>query len=385
MKHLKIKKWLAVAAFVFVLGAAYSCRGDIEILVSEEIDVDNPEGEGDYKGFYLLNEGNMGMNKATIDFYDFSTGKYKRNIYAENNPDVPKEMGDVSNDIAVYGSRLYAVINVSNKVEVMNANTVKRIGQVDIPNCRFIKFHGAFAYVTSYAGPVEIDNNYKQKGYVAKVDTATLKVVSECIVGYQPDELEIVDGKIYVANSGGYMGAGDASGYERTVSVIDLVTFKEVRRIDVAVNLDKVRADKRGNLWVSSRGDYSTEPAQLFVIDKDKQEVTDTLKVAANSMWMDDDLLYVIGNGDAGYNIIDTKTRKVVSTQIVTDGTETKFESPYGIMVHPETKNIYITDVGDYVTPGVLYCFDKDGKKKWDVRTGDVPAHFALLPKNQQN
>lgn len=410
MKQLRIKEWLTVMALLCVLGTAYSCRGDIEILESEEIEVEKPDDKDDesddkpedkddesdepdkeisYKGFYLLNEGNMGMNKATLDFFDFETGKYKRNIYAERNPDVPKEMGDVGNDIAVYGSKLYAVINVSNKVDVMDANTVKRIGQVEIPNCRFIKFHGDYAYITSYAGPVEIDPNYKQKGFVAKVDTATLEVVDKCIVGYQPDELEIVDGKIYVANSGGYMGAGNSNGYERTVSVIDLNTFKEEDRIDVAINLEKVRADNRGNLWVSSRGDYFNEPSQLFFIDKEKQEVTDTVSVMVNSMWMDDDLLYVMGNGfsyitggwTASYSIIDTNTRKVISEQIVTDGTEAEFETPYGIMVHPITKDIYITDAGDYVTPGVLYCFDKEGRKKWDVRTGDIPAHFALLPK----
>ena len=32
-------------------------------------------------------------------------------------------------------------------------------------------------------------------------------------------------------------------------------------------------------------------------------------------------------------------------------------------MVDPETKDIYITDAGNYVTPGALYCFDKYGKK----------------------
>ena len=80
---------------------------------------------------------------------------------------------------------------------------------------------------------MEINPNYEQIGYVARVDTATLKVVDRCLVGYQPDELEIVDGKIYVANSGGYMGAGETSGYERTVSVIDIYTFTEERRIDV--------------------------------------------------------------------------------------------------------------------------------------------------------
>ena len=80
------------------------------------------------------------------------------------------------------------------------------------------------------------------------------------------------------------------------------------------------------------------------------------------------------------YYIVDTKTREVVKQQIVTDGTDKEFEKPYGIMVDPETKDIYITDAGNYVTPGVLYCFDKNGKKKWSLRVGNSPAHFALLP-----
>ena len=52
-------------------------------------------------GFYLLNEGNMGSNKSTLDYYDYTTATYRRNIYAEANPDVPKELGDVGNDLKI--------------------------------------------------------------------------------------------------------------------------------------------------------------------------------------------------------------------------------------------------------------------------------------------
>ena len=187
--------------FLLCIFALMACREDDEIFIPENVVVSKPEVI-DVKGFYLLNEGNMGSNKSTLDYYDYATGVYTRNIYGNANPDVPKEMGDVGNDIAVYGSKLYAVINCSNKVEVMDVTTARRIGQINIPNCRYIKFHEGYAYVTSYAGPVEINPDYVQKGYVAKVDTTTLAVVDTCIVGFQPDELEIVDGKIYVANSG---------------------------------------------------------------------------------------------------------------------------------------------------------------------------------------
>ncbi|MFT3902357.1 MAG: YncE family protein [Niabella sp.] len=387
MRIMKRNRFLLYSIIV-LLTVVSSCRKDVELVLSEDIAVGNPDIIKGYKGFYLLNEGNMGSNKATLDFFDFRTGIYKKNIYAEINPHVPKELGDVGNDIGIYGGKLYAVINVSNKIEVMDAETTKRIGQINIPNCRFIKFYQGYAYVTSYAGPVIIDPNYQQLGYVAKINTFTLKVVDSCLVGFQPDELEIVDGKIYVANSGGYMGASSTEGYERTVSVIDIGTFKEERRIDVAYNLERIKADQRGNLWVSSRGDYKGLPSRLFFIDREKGKVTDTIPIAASNYWIDDDLLYVYGtewsyitnSWDISYSVVDTRTHEIVSHKIITDGTDKEIEKPYGIMVHPETKDIYITDAGNYVTPGVVYCFDKSGKKKWNVVAGNIPGHFALLP-----
>lgn len=193
-----MKKWNYILLCLLLI----ACRQEVEVFVPEEEEVGTPEFTS-ISGFYLLNEGNMGTNKATLDYYDYETGIYTRNIYGNANPSVPKEMGDVGNDLKIYRNKLFAVINCSNKIEVMNAENAQRIGQINIPNCRYIAFHDKYAYVTSYAGPVEINPDYKQRGYVAKVDIETLQITDTCLVGFQPDELAIVNGKIYVANSGG--------------------------------------------------------------------------------------------------------------------------------------------------------------------------------------
>ena len=75
------------------------------------------------------------------------------------------------------------------------------------------------------AGPVPLPPDARI-GYVAKIDTVSLQVVDECIVGYQPEEMAIVGNKLYVANSGGYR----VPNYDRTVSVIDLKTFTEEKK-----------------------------------------------------------------------------------------------------------------------------------------------------------
>jgi DNA-binding beta-propeller fold protein YncE len=385
------KNFTGLTAGIILLFAA--CSRDEGIIPSEVIPVAPADStiaadtasQAKIIGFYLLNEGNMGSNKSTLDYFDFATGEYHRNIYAEANPSVPKELGDVGNDLAIYGSRLYAVINCSNKVEVMDARTVKRLGQISIPNCRYIRFHGAYAYVTSYAGPVEINPNYRQTGYVAKVDTATLEVVARCLVGFQPDELEIVGEKIYVANSGGYM----APNYENTVSVIDIRSFTETGRIEVARNLHRLCADRHGNLWVSSRGDYFEQPSRLYRIDVAQDRTVDSLDIAVSNICLSGDSLYVYSAGwsyvtmsnEVTYGIVDAAKRTIVTRNFITDGTERLIKIPYGILVHPQTGDIYVTDARNYVTPGTLYCFGADGRQKWNVRTGDIPAHFAFLYK----
>ncbi len=374
---------LLVALMAMMLLVA--CREEQFIFVPEEVEVTLPEYTS-LQGFYLLNEGNMNSNKATLDYYNFRTGRYTRNVFAFANPNVPKEMGDVGNDLGIYGSKLYAVINCSNKIDVMDKNTVKKIGQIDIPNCRYIKFYGGYAYVTSYAGPVELSPEYTQRGYVAKIDTATLQVVDKCLVGFQPDELDIVNGKIYVANSGGYM----VPNYENTVSVIDIDTFTEDSRIEIAINLQCCKADSRGMLWLSSRGDYYDNQSRLYVYDTRHQRLAKTLDLRVSNMWLDGDSLYVIGaqfsyvtmNYETTYAIINTLTMEQVSSKFITDGTDAVIVMPYGIAVNPITKDIYVTDASSYVDAGRLYCFSSDGIKKWDVRTGDIPAHFVFLGDN---
>lgn len=371
-----------VLRFVLALLLLFSCRKE-EMIVLPEVKPVAPGGEeNEITGFYLLNEGNMGSNKATIDYFDYESGNYNKNIFAERNPGVVKELGDVGNDIQIYGSKLYIAVNCSHFVEVMDSKTAKHIATIPIPNCRYIEFEGRYAYVTSYAGPVEIDPNARL-GYVAKVDTATLEVVAECTVGYQPEDMVICNGKLYVANSGGYR----VPDYDNRVFVIDLESFQVVKTMEVGINLHRMVQDAYGNIYVSSRGDYYGTPSKTFIIDSNRDIVTDTLHTLPNSnMVAGGDSLYVLSNEfnyttnsyTISYAVYDMVQKRIVSRNFISDGTEKKIKTPYGLAVNPQTREIFVTDAGDYVTPGMLYCFDRYGKLKWTAVTGDIPAHFAF-------
>ena len=381
--------WGWVFLLLFLLLLLQSCRHDVIVWPSEEEEVGGTRQDS-ILGFYLLNEGNMGSNKCTMDYYDYTTGTYIRNIYGNANPSAVKELGDVGNDLRIYGNRMWAVINCSNKIEVMEARTARRVGQVNLANCRYIAFHESYAYVTSYAGPVQINPGYEQKGMVVKIDTATLEKVDTCIVGFQPDRLDIAGGKIFVANSGGYMFPN----YENTVSVVDIGTFREEGRIPVAVNLHHLLADSDGQLWVSSRGDYYGNTSALFCITDPAgtpqvRRITtqDGTDLVVENMTLRGDSLYVIGTefsyatmqNHTNYGIVNVRTRQVLTTNFITDGTDASIMEPYGIAVHPHTGEILIGDARTHVNPGTLFCFSPEGLLLWKVRTGDIPAHFAFL------
>ena len=383
-----MRKTIALITACLSLGWSLSaCRSDDEDTIrhqEEQVDtatVVNPADTATVKGFFLLNEGNMGSNKCTLDYYDATTGRYVRNIYAEANPGVVQELGDVGNDLQVYDGKLWAVVNCSHFVEVMRLEDARHVTQISIPNCRYITFKDRHAYVSSYAGQVQVDPNARL-GYVAKIDIDRMAVVDTCTVGYQPDEMAIVGDRLYVANSGGYRFPD----YDRTISVIDLGTFSVVETIDVAINLHRLAVDAQGLLWVSSRGDYFSAPSKTYVVDPRTSEVVDSLDVPNSGMAVSGDSLYIYGAAfsylnygwDVAYTIVDTRTRRVVTDRFITDGTEQEIEMPYGMAVNPDTHECYVTDAGNYVSPGMLHCYTPDGRRKWSVRTGDIPAHIAF-------
>lgn len=367
---------------VLAMALLFSCREDEVIFTSNTIQVAYAHPDAKILGFYQLNEGNMGMNRASIDLFDARQGTYTTDIYSERNPNVIKELGDVGNDIKIYGNKVYAVINCSNKIEVLDKWTARRLKVINVPNCRYMAFHGDKAYVSSYSGPVAIDPN-AEIGFVAEIDTTTLELTRKVTVGYQPEEMVIHEGKLYVANSGGYR----VPDYDRTVSVVDLVTFKEIKKIDVGINLHRMQIDKRGDIYVSSRGDYYHTPADMFVIDTKTDKVAYQLGFGASDMCMSGDSLYfysvewsyLTNSNKITYGIFDTRTKQVVNDKIITDGMDKYIMIPYGLQINPETKDIYIADAQNYVVTGYIYCFSPEGKMKWRVLAGNIPGHFAFI------
>lgn len=374
--------WLIFAMSLFIV----SCRNE-EVLVDIETHVITTPEYTEIDGFYLLNEGNMGNNKSTLDYFDYKEGTYYKNIYAERNPTVVKELGDVGNDLLIYGEKMYAVINCSHKVEVMNANDATRIAKIDIPNCRYIVGNEGYVYVSSYVGPVQIDPT-APKGAVFKVDTLSMQVVGSVEVGYQPEEMTIVGNRLYVVNSGGYMPPN----YDNTISVIDLDKFTlcDVIQLDKTANFHRLDHDSMGRLWLSSRGNYFGDMnSNLYVVDPKGKQIIKDMGIPVSDMWVDGNYAYIIsaewsyvtGKNTVSYAKIDMQSMEILDRNIIKDGSDANIKIPYGIAVNPITKDFYVTDAKSYVVSGTLYCYGSDGVMKWKQTAGQIPAHFAFKGK----
>ena len=374
-----------------ILAVVSSCREDFYIIPSQNQDTGVAPTRGNILGMYVLNEGNMGSNKASIDFLDLDENKptvhYLRNIYSERNPNVVKELGDVGNDIKIYGSKLWIVVNVSNKVEVATADSCKRITQINIPNCRYLAFKDGFAYVSSYVGPVKFDKD-APLGMVYKVDTMDFKKKDSVVVGYQPEELCIVDNKLYVANSGGYR----APNYDHTLSEIDLTTFKEIRKIKVGLNPHHCQVDHYGQIWVTSRGNYNDVPSRIYRLYKGRNqlyEVMDSIDTPVSGLSIVGDSLYYYGSAwnsatatnTISYGLINVRTHQTIETNLFSSPEVKSITMPYGIMVNPIERDFYLMDAKNYVSSGSLLHFKPDGTHDFTVQTGDIPGHATFVYK----
>ena len=334
---------------------------------------------------FILNEGGMGSNNSTLDFLRISDGNYITGAFKKMNPDIGAGLGDVGNDIVVIGNEVWMVINNSGIVEVVSAKDETEIAAVQVPTPRNIAFDGTYAYVTSWAGAYanygadySITDFKNPKGQVYRIDLKSKKVEGSVEVGYQPEGIACCNGKLYVANSGGISSqvAPDYS-YDKTVSVIDTKTFKVTKTIDVQVNLKGVYSDGKGNIYVTTLGDYWSVHSGVYIIDTSDnvKHVSDYVSVAS----LYNDTLYCIGTEDEWDWSGAPKAWKAFSCKSGAKSTlnlsigET---TPYGLCALGGDA-ILVGDAGDYFNPGTVSLY-KNGSKVWTVTAGVCPGHFAI-------
>lgn len=328
--------------------------------------------ETSVSGMYILCEGLFNMNNSTISYYDFGQNR----MISYQDPDKRgddktsydffkmkngRKLGDTANDLQRYGNKLWCAVNVSSQLEIMDMQG-KSLSQIPLFNengigrqPRKFAFHNGKTYVCCFDGTV------------ARIDTASLKVEAITQVGRNPDGICAANGKLYVSNSGGL----DNANPDNTVSVIDIATFCETKKITLRENPGTILSDRNGNVYVVSRGRYNEATAnydcRLHRINSQTDQLIKTYDWPVLSFCISGNqaYLYSYQSEKDAILVMDTRTGELTDENFVKD--DTRFTHIYNITVNAANKDVYICDAQNYTVNGLIYCLGADGKRKFTI------------------
>ena len=328
---------------------------------------------------YVLCEGLFNQNNSSLARFSFGNQQIVRDYFKAVNR---RGLGDTANDMAIYGSKIYVIVNISSTVEVIDFRTGSSLKQIQMlaengssRQPRYIAFHKEKAYVCSYDGTV------------ARIDTTSLSIEAITSVGRNPDGICVQNEKLYISNSGG-LDYSSGLGVDNTVSVVDIATFKESSKLTVGPNPGKIVAGPDETVYVATRGEDVEAGDYNFVkIDCRTNKVTQSNEKVQNFA-IDGEIAYLYNYNyntqTSSIKMFNLKTEETIRENFITDGTVIK--TPYGININPYSNNVYITEARDYTTYGDLLCFNQQGQLLFRLNNiGLNPNTIAFSDKASQS
>lgn len=317
----------------------------------------------------ILNEGAYEANNAGITVYDPEKKEVTvEELYAAANG---REMGDTGQDILVdgddvfvtlYGSSYVARLNMQGEQQASHSFTAEE-GQP-----RYMAVDKESLYVSLYSG------------HVAVLDRKTMAVKKLIPVGANPEGMAMLNGRLYVANSGW--------GSDQTISVIDLVKGENVQTIQCAVNPQQLLVVD-GKLFLFAFGPYDENwncPYPVQQVDLAKGTVTDITNALRGTMMGFDKLLMLNsvtdwsnGTTENTFFTYDVTVGKLSASSPFTDAPAELLSSRiYMMECNPRTGEVYI-GVTDFVSPGTVYRFSATGYLIDTFSTGINPSQAAFF------
>ena len=313
---------------------------------------------GGAKGFYIVNEGNFQKSNCSLSFYSTDEHKVYKDVYYAANGDT---LGDVANDLVIFGNSGFIVLNNSQSIKVISTETQLVKGVIALPGkspMKAVIINSSKGYVTNlYDGTVSIFN------------PSTFEKIKDIAVGLNPQGIAVANGKAYVCNSG--------YGGDSTISVINTFTDVVVKTISVNAQPTDIGIDADGDIIVlcygfSNFADPSKDtPGSVVEIDAQTDAVKSTTLLPLGIYGHP----YRLAVSNKGY--VFTSTNKGIikfSTSLHTILNDTIISAyPYGINVDNTTESIFISDAKDYVNNGEVRMYDKNGVLQLAIAAGKLP------------
>ncbi len=289
----------------------------------------------------IANEGNYGKPNAEASMLDLTTGKITNGIYNTANGE---NLGDVLQNVGVYGDNAYLVVNNSNKIVIVDRKTFKKKAVITngIKQPRYITFTNNKYYVTNSAPK-----------NVTVYNISDNKLVATIAINTTVEKITSLGNKVFVSN--GAWGSG------KTFKVIDATTDKVTKTITVDNGINSLVSDGT-YLYALSGG---KDGSHLYKYDpkKDMKLVvdfsSDKLK-KAKKMCYDKGNLYFVANTTKLYAL--SKDATAFNTTEFATVANNSWSTLYGFKV---IENIaYTSDVQGFVKPSKIITFNvKTGVK----------------------
>lgn len=335
----------------------------LTILFSGCDDSEKPKGEF-ATAVFVVNEGNFLDADGTISSINPSTGVVAHDLFGSVNDG--RALGDVVQSMTIDRDVAYIVVNNSNKMEVVNANTFESLYTIEnLSLPRYFITHNGKGYVSEWV-------NFSDPGRISVIDIETHTVTGTIVTDYGAENLIAVNGKIYVSNS-----------FTNTVSVIDPATAQLINSIQVGHTPGSLLMDDENKLWVICGGGYDLDynpqnDGKLVQIDPATNALIKTIELNSNvaaKAAMDKsktNILYYAGSSVYKVNV--SATQKPTAP-FITEVASTGF---YGIGIDPKTDVIYLSDANGFATNGKAFRYTSTGVPIDIIATDRGPNSFVF-------
>ena len=291
------------------------------------------------EGKYLvLNNGDWGKNDASVGrWQDVKKVYYPDAFYQTNN----QHLGDLGQDVMVYGSKIYIAVSGSKKIFVtdLNLHLIRTINSDDMHPRQLAAAEGK-VYATLY------------EGYLAEIDTTDFSL-RKTKVGDYPEGVVVYNEKAYVANSGGL----NYPNYGKTLSVVDLSSFQEEKTLTVNDNPCGLWSCN-DRLYILSYGNYADVPAKLQVCVMGTDYVQDVDYTSPAMCAIYGDRLYVLADAynatGATVYIHNAQTNEKLGTFLTSEAQVTQ---AYSLSA---TKDYLWIGTSDYKTTGEMLVWNRE-------------------------
>lgn len=205
------------------------------------------------RGIYVINSGNEGYQiDGSLTYINAETWATSNKAFLAANG---RSLGLTANDGVVYGSKLYVVVTQENTVEVIDNNNMKSLKQIKTADAMGADKGAQPRHIAAYNGKVYVTTF---SGYVAEIDTATYDVtntfpvtnVADEVAQSYPEGITAAEGRLYVANS------SYGNGICPSVAIIDIASGNISVLKDDNINNPNDVAIINGKLYVLDYGTY---------------------------------------------------------------------------------------------------------------------------------